>query len=330
MSQRRALITGIAGQDGSYLADLLLEKDYEVWGIVRASPSARFANLAGIQDRLRLVQGDLLDQMTLLDAISRAEPHELYNLAATSFVPASWRQPVMTAQFTAVGATSMLEAIRIVDASIRVYQASSSEIFGATTDSPQSETTPFRPHTPYGVAKLYAHLMVSSYRERYGMHLSSGIAYNHESPRRPLEFVTRKVTRAAAAIKLGLAEEVRLGNLDATRDWGFAKDFAEAMWLMLQQPEGDDYLICTGASRPVGELVQVAFDRAGLDWEKYVVIDPDFVRPPDPVPLVGDPTKLNERLGWEPRTSFEQMIGQMVDADLDKLSSAGQNAAREV
>ncbi len=330
MSQRRALITGIAGQDGSYLADLLLEKDYEVWGIVRASPSARFANLAGIQDRLRLVQGDLLDQMTLLDAISRAEPHELYNLAATSFVPASWRQPVMTAQFTAVGATSMLEAIRIVDASIRVYQASSSEIFGATTDSPQSETTPFRPHTPYGVAKLYAHLMVSSYRERYGMHLSSGIAYNHESPRRPLEFVTRKVTRAAAAIKLGLAEEVRLGNLDATRDWGFAKDFAEAMWLMLQQPEGDDYLICTGVSRPVGELVQVAFDRAGLDWEKYVVIDPDFVRPPDPVPLVGDPTKLCETLGWKPRTSFEQMIGQMVDADLDKLSSAGQNAAREV
>jgi len=330
MSQRRALITGIAGQDGSYLADLLLEKDYEVWGIVRASPSARFANLAGIQDRLRLVQGDLLDQMTLLDAISRAEPHELYNLAATSFVPASWRQPVMTAQFTAVGATSMLEAIRIVDASIRVYQASSSEIFGATTDSPQSETTPFRPHTPYGVAKLYAHLMVSSYRERYGMHLSSGIAYNHESPRRPLEFVTRKVTRAAAAIKLGLAEEVRLGNLDGTRDWGFAKDFAEAMWLMLQQPEGDDYLICTGVSRPVGELVQVAFDRAGLDWEKYVVIDPDFVRPPDPVPLVGDPTKLCETLGWKPRTSFEQMIGQMVDADLDKLSSAGQNAAREV
>lgn len=330
MSQRRALITGIAGQDGSYLADLLLGKDYEVWGIVRASPSAHFPNLIGIQDRLRLVQGDLLDQMTLLDAISRAEPHELYNLAATSFVPASWRQPVMTAQFTAVGATSMLEAIRIVDASIRVYQASSSEIFGATTDSPQSETTPFRPHTPYGVAKLYAHLMVSSYRERYGMHLSSGIAYNHESPRRPLEFVTRKVTRAAAAIKLGLAEEVRLGNLDATRDWGFAKDFAEAMWLMLQQPEGDDYVICTGASRPVGELVQVAFDRAGLDWEKYVVIDPDFVRPPDPVPLVGDPTKLNERLGWEPQTSFEEMIGLMVDADLDKLSSAGQNAAREV
>jgi len=330
VSQRRALITGIAGQDGSYLADLLLGKDYEVWGIVRASPSAHFPNLAGIQDRLRLVQGDLLDQMTLLDAISRAEPHELYNLAATSFVPASWRQPVMTAQFTAVGATSMLEAIRIVDASIRVYQASSSEIFGATTDSPQSETTPFRPHTPYGVAKLYAHLMVASYRERYGMHLSSGIAYNHESPRRPLEFVTRKVTRAAAAIKLGLAEEVRLGNLDATRDWGFAKDFAEAMWLMLQQPEGDDYVICTGASRPVGELAQVAFDRVGLDWEKYVVIDPDFVRPPDPVPLVGDPTKLCETLGWKPRTSFEQMIGQMVDADLDKLSSAGQNAAREV
>jgi GDPmannose 4,6-dehydratase len=321
VSTRRALITGIAGQDGSYLAELLVDKGYEVWGIVRASPTGHFPNLERVQDRLKLVQGDLLDQMTLLDAISRAQPHELYNLAATSFVPASWRQPVMTAQFTAVGATSMLEAIRIVDSSIRVYQASSSEIFGATTESPQCETTPFKPHTPYGVAKLYAHLMVSSYRERYGMHLSSGIAYNHESPRRPLEFVTRKVTSTAAAIKLGQAHELRLGNLDATRDWGYSKDFAEAMWLMLQQPQGDEYVICTGVSRSVRELVQTAFECVNLDWEQYVVVDDDFVRPPDPVPLVGDPTKARERLGWEPRTSFEDMIGLMVEADLAELGT---------
>jgi GDPmannose 4,6-dehydratase len=316
---KRALITGVSGQDGSYLTELLIAKGYEVWGMVRRSPSDRFVNLDGVRDRVQLIQGDMLDQMTLLDALSQARPHELYNLAATSFVPASWRQPVMTAQFTAVGVTSMLEAIRIVDPQIRIYQASSSEIFGATSQSPQTETTPYHPHNPYGVAKLYAHLMIASYRERYGMHATSGIVYNHESPRRPADFVTRKVTRAAAAIKLGRQRELRLGDLSATRDWGHARDYVEAMWLALQQPEADDYVIATGVSRSVGELAATAFDAVGLDWEEHVVVDPDFVRPPDPVPLVGDPSKAREKLGWECRTSFEEMIGEMVEADLAAL-----------
>src|SRR4051794_2179411 len=329
MALPRALITGIAGQDGSYLAELLLGKGYDVVGIVRGSPLAHYENLAAIRDDVTLVQGDLLDQMTLLDTISRHEPDELYNLAATSFVPASWRQPVMTAQFTAVGVTFMLEAVRIVNPELRIYQASTSEIFGATTEAPQTESTPFVPHTPYGVAKLYGHLMVATYRERYGMHASSGILYNHESPRRPAEFVTRKVTRTAAAIKLGLADELRLGDLDATRDWSFAGDVVEAMWLMLQQDEGDDYVVCSGVSRPVRELVDTAFAAAGVDPEPYVVVDEDFVRPPDPVPLVGNPAKARERLGWQPRVSFEQMIGMMVETDLRELSeAAGQDAAR--
>jgi GDPmannose 4,6-dehydratase len=319
---KRALITGISGQDGSYLAELLLGKGYEVFGIVRGSPLAHYENLQAIRDEVTLLQGDLLDQMTLLDAINRAEPDELYNLAGTSFVPASWRQPVMTAQFTAVGVTAMLEAIRITNPAVRVYQASSSEIFGATRKSPQNEETPFRPHTPYGVAKLYGHLMVSSYRERYGMHLCSGIAFNHESPRRPPEFVTRKVTRGAAAIKLGLTEELRLGDLSATRDWGFAGDFAEAMWLMLQSPRGDDFVIATGVSRSVGDLVATAFAHVGLEVEDHIVVDPELVRPPEKVHLVGDPTKAREQLGWEPRTSFEEMIGAMVDADLSELGTA--------
>jgi GDPmannose 4,6-dehydratase len=313
------LITGISGLDGSYLAELLVEKGYEVWGMVRRSPSERFGNLARVRDRVRLIQGDMLDQMTLLDALSTARPHELYNLAATSFVPASWNQPVMTAQFTAVGVTSMLEAIRIVDPRIRVYQASSSEIFGATSESPQTESTPYRPHTPYGVAKLYAHLMVASYRERYGIHASSGILFNHESPRRPPEFVTRKVTRTAAAIKLGLASELRLGDLSATRDWAHARDVVEAMWLMLQQDEGDDYVVCTGVSRTVRELVEAAFAVVELDPDDHVVVDPAFVRPPDPVPLVGDPGKARQRLGWTPRTAFAEMIAEMVEADLRQL-----------
>jgi GDPmannose 4,6-dehydratase len=321
MSARRALITGISGQDGSYLAELLLAKGYDVFGIVRGSPTARYENLAAIRDDLTLVQGDLLDQMTLLEAINRAEPDELYNLAATSFVPASWHQPVMTAQFTAVGVTAMLEALRITNPKLRLYQASSSEIFGATTDSPQSETTPFRPHNPYGVAKLYGHLMLAAYRERYGMHLSSGIAYNHESPRRPPEFVTRKVTRSAAAIKLGLESELRVGDLGATRDWGYAGDFVEAMWLMVQQDEGDDYVLATGHSRSVGELIETAFAHVGLSPEDHVVVDPEFVRPQDPVPLVGDPSKARDRLGWTPRTSFAEMIGAMVEADLALLSA---------
>jgi GDPmannose 4,6-dehydratase len=315
------LITGIAGQDGSYLAELLLEKGYEVFGIVRGSPLAEYPNLERVAKDVRLLQGDLLDQMTLLDAMGRAEPDELYNLAATSFVPASWHQPVMTAQFTAVGVTAMVEAIRITNPQLRLYQASSSEIFGATTESPQSELTPFRPHNPYGVAKLYGHLMLAAYRERYGMHLSSGIAYNHESPRRPPEFVTRKVTRAAAAIKLGLQDELRVGDLSATRDWGYAPDFVEAMWLMLQQDEGDDYVIATGQSRSVGELIETAFAHVGLTPGDHVVVDPEFVRPHDPVPLVGDPSKAHAKLGWAPRTPFADMIGAMVEADLALLSA---------
>src|SRR3954465_8473311 len=317
----RALITGVSGQDGSYLTELLIAKGYEVWGMVRRSPSDRFVNLDGVRDRVQLIQGDMLDQMTLLDALSQARPHELYNLAATSFVPASWKQPVMTAQFTAVGVTSMLEALRIVDPRTRIYQASSSEIFGATTESPQREQTPFRPHNPYAVAKLYGHLMVASYRERYEMHASSGILYNHESPRRPAEFVTRKVTRTAAAIKLGRASELRLGDLDATRDWGHARDYVEAMWLAMQHAEADDYGVASGVSRTVRDLAQTAFTVVGLDWEQYVVVDPAFVRPPHPVPLLGDPAKAKRQLGWEPRTSFEDMIAEMVEADVRALEA---------
>jgi GDPmannose 4,6-dehydratase len=284
-------------------------------------------NLEAVRDHVQLLQGDLLDQMTLLDAIMRSQPDELYNLAATSFVPASWRQPVMTAQFTAVGVTSMLEAVRITNPELRVYQASTSEIFGATSESPQTEDTRFVPHNPYAVAKLYGHLMVATYRERYGMHASSGILYNHESPRRPPEFVTRKVTRTAAAIKLGLADELRLGDLDARRDWSFAGDVAEAMWLMLQQDEGDDYVVCSGVSRTVREFVEVAFGIVDLDPEPYVVVDPELVRPPDPVPLVGDPSKARSRLGWAPRTSFEELVRTMVESDLELLSRTASSAA---
>jgi GDPmannose 4,6-dehydratase len=329
MSARRALITGIAGQDGSYLAELLLERGYEVFGIVRGSPLVRYPNLAGVQDDIHLLQGDLLDQMTLLDAITRAEPDELYNLAATSFVPASWRQPVMTAQFTAVGVTSMLEAVRITNPELRVYQASTSEMFGATSESPQHELTRFVPHNPYAVAKLYGHLMVSTYRERYGLHASSGILYNHESPRRPPEFVSRKITRTAAAIKLGLAEELHLGDLEARRDWSFAGDVAVAMWLMLQQDAGDDYVVCSGVSRTVRELVETAFAVADLDPEAYVVVDPEFVRASDPVSLVGDPSKARAKLGWEPRTSFEDLIRMMVENDVQDLA-AGSHARSDL
>jgi len=274
-----------------------------------------------------LIQADLLDQIALLGAIQSAEPDELYNLAATSFVPASWRQPVMTAQFTAVGVTFMLEAVRITNPHIRIYQASTSEIFGATTESPQTETSPFRPHNPYAVAKLYGHLMVSTYRENYGLHASSGILYNHESPRRPPEFVSRKITRGAAAIKLGVQSELRLGDLDATRDWSFAGDVVEAMWLMLQQDAGEDYVISSGTSRTVRDMVRCAFEHVGLDYEPHVVVDPEFVRPPDPVPLLGDPGKARAELGWEPRTSFEDMIGAMVEADLADLSRTAQASA---
>jgi GDPmannose 4,6-dehydratase len=321
-SANRALILGISGQDGSYLAEFLLERGYDVWGVVRRPPDdARFPNLDHIRGELQLLQGDLLDHMALIEAFTRARPHELYNLAGTSFVPASWHQPVMTAQFTAVGATSMLEAIRVVDPSVRLYQASSSEIFGATDTAPQDERSALRAHTPYGAAKLYAHCMTGAYRDRYGLHASSGIAYNHESPRRPTEFVTRKVTRAAAAIKLGLESRLELGDLDARRDWGHSRDFVEAMWLMLQQDEADDYILATGVSRSVRDLVETAFACVELDPDEHVSVDPSLVRPPEPVPLVGDPAKARERLGWSPRTSFEDLIAEMVEHDLRLLDA---------
>ena len=330
MGGRRALIVGISGQDGSYLAEVLLDRGYEVAGLVRRSPSSAFPNLERIRDRLHLFQGDLLDQLTLVDALTTFRPHELYNLAATSFVPASWLQPVMTAQFTAVGVTSMLEAVRFADPDIRMFQASSSEIFGVTNESPQNEETPFKPHTPYGVAKLYGHLMFSSYRDHYGLYACSSIAFNHESPRRPAEFVTRKVTRAAAAIKLGLESELRLGDLEATRDWGYAGDYVEAMWRMLQQDTPRDYVLATGVSRSVRELVETAFDHVGLDPANHVTVDSALLRPREPVPLVGDPSRAREELGWSAETPFRDLVAAMVDADLRALGEGRRSADRSV
>lgn len=326
---RRALITGITGQIGSYLAELLVERGYEVTGIVRGSPEMPRENLAAVQEPITLVQGDLLDQTTLLDAVRDAQPHELYNLAGTSFVPAFWEQPVATAQLTALGVTSMLEAVRTIDLSVRVFQASSGEIFGATTESPQRETTPFQPQTPYGIAKLYGHLMVASHRDRYGTFACSGILYNNESPRRSPDFLPRKVTRGAAAIKLGQASELRLGNLDATRDWGYAGDAVEAIWRSLQADEPGDYVISSGVSRSVRDLVGAAFRCVDLDPEPYVVVDEKFVRPADPVPLVGDPSKAKAELGWEPATSFDELIEMMVEHDLAELSGNLAPAAQQ-
>jgi GDPmannose 4,6-dehydratase len=316
---RRALITGITGQDGSYLADLLLEKGYEVHGMVRRSSTETFQRLEHIRDDLVLHTGDLLDQRSLGDVLRACEPDEIYNLAAMSFVAASWSQPVLTAEFTATGVTRMLEAMRDVSPEARFYQASSSEMFGMVREIPQSETTPFYPRSPYGVAKAYGHFITVNYRESYDLFASSGILFNHESPRRGLEFVTRKVTHAAAAIKLGLAEELALGNLEAERDWGYAKDYVEAMWLMLQQDDPGDYVIGTGEAHSVRELVDVAFDQVGLDPEGHVKIDPRFLRPAEVEHLVGDSSKAREQLGWEPRTSFEELVRLMVDADLELL-----------
>jgi GDPmannose 4,6-dehydratase len=316
---RRALITGITGQDGSHLADLLLEKGYEVHGMVRRSSTETFQRLEHVRDELTLHTGDLLDQRSLVDVLRECEPEEIYNLAAMSFVAASWSQPVLTAEFTAVGVTRMLEAMREVVPEARFYQASSSEMFGKVQEVPQSEKTPFYPRSPYGVAKCYGHFITVNYRESYDLFACSGILFNHEGERRGLEFVTRKVTHGAAAIKLGLTDELSLGNLDAERDWGYAKDYVEAMWLMLQEDEPDDYVIATGEAHSVRELVRVAFEHAGVDPDEHVRIDPKFMRPAEVEHLIGDATKAREKLGWAPRTTFEQMVKLMVDADVELL-----------
>lgn len=316
-----ALITGITGQDGSYLAELLLDAGYEVWGMVRRASTESYERIEHLRDRLKFVQGDLLDQPSLTAALLQVEPDEVYNLAAQSFVPTSWSQPVLTAEFTAVGVTRLLEAIRQVNPRIRFYQASSSEMYGKVRETPQTELTPFHPRSPYGVAKAYGHYITVNYRESYGMHASSGILFNHESPRRGLEFVTRKVTDGVARIKLGLTGELRLGNLDAQRDWGFAGDYVRAMWMMLQQDEPDDYVVATGETHTVKKLVDVAFAHADLDAERHVVLDPAFVRPAEVDLLVGDPAKARDRLGWEPRVGFEELVRMMVDADIARLSA---------
>ena len=318
---RRALITGIGGQDGSLLAELLLDEGYEVFGIVRRAGS-NYPNLDAIRERIELIQADLLDQLSLVNALQACRPDEVYNLASVSFVPASWEQPVLTAEFAAVGATALLEAIRHVDGDIRFYQASSSEIFGEPREVPQTETTPLSPLTPYGVAKAYAHFITGSYRRRYGLHASAGILYNHESPRRPLEFLPRKVANAAAAIKLGLGGELWLGSLDAQRDWGYAGDYVRAMWLILRQDEPDDYVIASGELHTVEELASIAFEHVGLDWREYVHIDESLQRGKAELhDLVGNPAKARARLGWRPSIDFEQLVALLVDAELARVES---------
>jgi GDPmannose 4,6-dehydratase len=320
-NDRRALITGITGQDGSYLAELLLAEGYEVSGVVRRSSTESFQRIAHLEGRIELLQADLLDQVSLQEAMRTSRPHEIYNLAAQSFVPTSWSQPVLTAEFTAVGVTRMLEAIRSVDPSIRFYQASSSEMFGQVREVPQNEDTPFYPRSPYGVAKAYGHFITVNYRESYDMFAVSGILFNHESPRRGLEFVTRKISDGVARIKLGLASELALGNLDAQRDWGFAGDYVRAMWLMLQNDAPVDYVIATGRTHTIRHACQVAFGHVGLDWEKHVVIDKRFLRPAEVELLVGDASKAERELGWTPGVTFEQMMALMVDADLERLTA---------
>jgi GDPmannose 4,6-dehydratase len=316
----RALITGITGQDGSYLAELLLDKGYDVWGMVRRSSTESYTRIEQIRDRISFVQADLLDQPSLTAALEQAEPDEVYNLAAQSFVPTSWGQPVLTAEFTAVGVTRLLEAIRQVDPRIRFYQASSSEMYGQVRETPQTELTPFHPRSPYGVAKAYGHYITVNYRESYDMFCCSGILFNHESPRRGLEFVTRKVTHGVARIKHGLDEHLYLGNLDARRDWGFAGDYVDAMWRMLQQDDPDDYVVATGETHTVERLVDLAFARAGLDRETHLRIDPSLIRPAEVDLLVGDYSKAQQVLGWSPTVDFEGLVNMMVDADLEALA----------
>jgi GDPmannose 4,6-dehydratase len=319
---KKALITGITGQDGSYLAEWLLEKGYQVHGIVRRSSTENFERIAHLAGRVELHQADLLDQLSLINVIQKVSPDEIYNLAAMSFVPTSWQQPVLTGDFTAIGATRVLEAIRLLGPRrMRFYQASSSEMFGKAQETPQRETTPFYPRSPYGVAKVYAHWITVNYRESYDIFTSSGILFNHESPRRGREFVSRKVTDSVARIKLGLQKQLLLGNLEARRDWGFAGDYVQAMWLMLQQNKPDDFVIATGQTHSVRELVEVAFDHVGLDWREHVVQDPALTRPAEVDALVGDATRARERLGWKPRIGFADLIRLMVDADLQLLKA---------
>ncbi len=321
----RALITGITGQDGSYLAEFLLDKGYEVVGLVRRSSTVNFERIGHIQDRLTLVYGDLLDQTSLMLALDEHRPDEVYNLAAQSFVQPSWQQPVFTGEVTALGVTRLLDAIRAVDPKIRFYQASSSEMFGKVREVPQKETTPFYPRSPYGIAKVYAHWITINYRESYGLHATSGILFNHGSPRRGLEFVERKVADGVARIKLGLADKLTLGNLDSKRDWGFAGDYVRAMWMMLQQNQPDDYVIASGETHSITELCEVAFSYVGLDWHDYVVQDPRLMRPAEVDLLVGDASKAGRVLGWEPGVTFKELIHMMVEADLKRLQKEQAN-----
>jgi GDPmannose 4,6-dehydratase len=316
---KKALITGITGQDGSYLAELLLEQGYAVHGVVRRSSTETFDRIASFKDRLILHQADLLDQLSLVEVIKDVRPEEIYNLAAMSFVPTSWKQPVLTGEFTGLGVTRMLEAMRQVCPEARFYQASSSEMFGKVREMPQSELTPFYPRSPYGVAKAYGHYITVNCRESYNLFAVSGILFNHESPRRGIEFVTRKITHAVARIKKGLDRELRLGNLESKRDWGFAGDYVRAMWLMLQQPQADDFVIGTGVAHSVQEFVEIAFEHAGLDWRKYVVTDPALFRPAEVDHLLADPTKAKKTLGWQPAVDFPHLVRMMVDADLNRL-----------
>ena len=320
MSEKRALITGITGQDGSYLAELLLEKGYEVFGLVRRSSTVNFERIGHLQDKIELISGDLLDQKSLVSALQTARPQEVYNLGAQSFVPVSWEQPMLTGEVTGLGVTRLLEAIRTCDETIRFYQASTSELFGKAQETPQNEQTAFYPRSPYGVSKLYAHWITINYRESYGLFACTGILFNHESPRRGREFVTRKITHGVARIKHGLDQELRLGNLDSRRDWGYAGDFVRAMWMMLQRDDPDDYVVATGTSRTIGEFCEVAFAHVGLDWRQYVVVDERFLRPAEVYTLLGDATKARKKLGWEPEVGFEEMVRQMVDWDLEQVA----------
>jgi len=316
-----AIVTGVTGQDGSYLADFLLSKGYDLIGMVRRSSTVTFGRIEHIQDEIEIVRGDLQDQSSLVSLVEEYSPDEIYNLAAQSFVPTSWRQPVLTGEVTALGVTRILEAVRLVNPATRFYQASSSEMFGKVRDVPQSEITPFYPRSPYGVVKVYGHCITVNYRESYDLFACSGILFNHESPRRGLEFVTRKITNGVARIKLGLASELRLGNLESRRDWGYAGDYVEAMWLMLQQEKPDDYVVCTGETHSVREFCEIAFGHVGLDYKDYVVQDPRFYRPAEVDLLVGNPKKAKEKLSWEPRVSFQELIAMMVDADLQNVST---------